>query len=434
MKTRQLGLPICTALVVGNMIGSGVFLLPASLASFGGISIVGWLVSAGGALALAAVFAALARSTARTGGPYVYAREAFGDLGGFLVAWAYWISIWTTNAALAVAFTSYLTAFWPAIGSTPPLAAGIALTAIWGLTAVNVSGVRSAGLVQLVTTVLKLLPLLAIATVGLLWFDHSHFIPFNASGQGALPAVGATVTLTLWAFLGLESGTVPAENVKNPEKTIPRATLLGTLIAATVYVLGTVAVMGIIAPSGLTDSTAPFADAARMIWGSWGGYLIALGAVVSCFGALNGWILLAGQIPFAAARDGLLPAPLARMSRRGTPRTGLLFSSAVTTTLTLMNYTRGLVQAFTFLILLATLATLIPYVLSSLAAVAIALRNRALARAGAMGALVVAALAFLYSMVAIIGAGHEAVYWGFVLLMSGLPIYVAMTWRKSPTG
>jgi APA family basic amino acid/polyamine antiporter len=430
---RQLGLPICTALVVGNMIGSGVFLLPASLGPYGGISIVGWLVSTAGALALASVFAALARSTRRSGGPYVFAQKAFGDLGGFLVAWSYWISIWTTNAALAVAFVSYLTVFWPAFGTTPALAAGTALAVIWGLTAVNAAGVRSAGVVQLVTTVLKLLPLIAIATVGLLWFDRSHFVPFNASGQSTIPAVSATITLTLWAFLGLESGTVPAENVRDPERTIPRATLLGTVIAASVYILGTVAVMGIIAPSTLASSTAPFADAARAVWGPWGGYVLGLGAAVSCFGALNGWILLAGQIPFAAARDGLLPAPLAVLSASGTPRTGLLVSSAVATVLTLMNYTRGLVEAFTFLILLATLATLIPYVLSSLAAAALALRQRAVARAGGLGALTVAGCAFVYAMWAIVGAGREAVYWGFVLLMAGLPVFVAMTWRRSGT-
>jgi APA family basic amino acid/polyamine antiporter len=433
---RQLGVWICTALVVGNMIGSGVFLLPASLGSYGGISIVGWVASTGGALALALVFARLSRMVPRTGGPYVFARQGFGDLGGFLVAWSYWISIWTTNAALAVAFVSYLTVFVPTLATTPMLAAAVALAAIWGLTAVNAAGVRSAGAVQLVTTVIKLVPLIAISTLGLLWFNGANFQPFNASGQPAIPAVSATVTLTLWAFLGLESGTVPAENVVDPERTIPRATVLGTLIASAVYIMGTIAVMGIIAPAQLATSPAPFADAARSIWGSWGGYLLGAGAVVSCFGALNGWILLSSQIPFAAARDGLLPSSLARVSSRGIPLVGLMVSSIVATALTVMNYTRGLVEAFTFLIVLATLATLVPYVFASLAALVISARERAGHRAAAAGTWLLALGAFGYALWAIAGAGRDAVYWGFLLIIGGLPVYAVMMRhrRRGETG
>ncbi|HUF50677.1 MAG TPA: amino acid permease, partial [Longimicrobiales bacterium] len=395
---RKLGLLMCTALVVGNMIGSGVFLLPASLARFGGISIVGWLVSAAGAICLALVFARLGHVLPRTGGPYAYARAGFGDFGGFLVAWAYWISMWTTNAALSVAFVSYMTVFVPSFNDVPVLGGSAALAAIWLLTAVNVIGVRPAGFVTLVTTVLKLLPLVAITIIGLFFFDGTHFRPFNASGGGAFPAISATVTLTLWAFLGLESGTVPAGEVVDPERTIPRATIVGTLIATTVYILGTVAVMGLIEPAQLVSSTAPFADAARLILGPWGAYLVAAGAAISCFGALNGWILLSGQLPLAAARDGVLPAPLARLGPRGTPVFGIVLSSVISSALVALNYTRGLVDAFTFMILLATLATLIPYVFSSMAVLLVRPAGQRDARAvtGA-GIWVVATLAFLYA-------------------------------------
>lgn len=426
-----LGVWVCTALVVGNMIGSGVFLLPSSLAPFGGISIVGWLVSAGGALCLALVFAWLGGALPRLGGPYAYARAGFGDFGGFWVVWAYWISVWTTNAALAVAFVSYSTVFVPALGTSPAAGAIAAVGALWLLTAVNVFGVKEAGRVQFVTTVLKLLPLAAVALFGFFSFKPEHFQPFNPSGQTPFGAIIATVTLTLWAFLGLESGTVPAEDVDDPKRTIPRATMYGTLIAAGVYIVSTVAVMGIIAPAELMDSTAPFADAAARIWGPWGRGLIAVGAAVSCFGALNGWILISGQLPRAAARDGLLPSRLAGLSPRGTPRFGLLFSSCVATVLIAMNYTRGLVSAFTFLILLATLATLMPYIFSTVTSAILELRERA--RAGGtgrgLGRLVVAALAFAYSLIAIAGAGRDAVYWGFLLLVAGLPLYAIMRWR-----
>jgi APA family basic amino acid/polyamine antiporter len=431
-----LGLWMCTALVVGNMIGSGVFLLPASLAPFGGISILGWLVSAGGAVCLALVFARLGALMPRVGGPYAYAREGFGDFAGFWVAWSYWISVWTTNAALAVAFVSYSTVFWPTLGASPALAAGTALVTLWALTLVNTYGVREAGQVQLVTTILKLLPLAAIGAFGFFSFDPEHFRPFNPSGGSPISAVTATVTLTLWAFLGLESGTVPAADVRDASRTIPRATMIGTIIAAAIYIICTVAVMGIIAPADLASSTAPFADAAGSIWGSWGRWIIGAGAAISCFGALNGWILIAGQVPRAAALDGLLPARFERLGPRGTPVFGLIFSSAIATVLIAMNYTRGLVQAFTFLILLATLATLMPYVFASMTGLMIALRERRTSAAPGrtIGRMVLSVLAFGFSLWAIAGAGPRTVYWGFMLLVAGLPVYAAMRWRRAGSG
>ena len=428
-RTRTLGLWMCTALVVGNMIGSGVFLLPASLAPFGGISIVGWLVSTAGALCLALVFARLSAAIPKIGGPYAYAREGFGDFGAFLVAWSYWISIWTTNAALAVAFVSYSTVFAPALGTSVGLGGAASLAVLWALTFANARGVHHGGRIQLVTAVLKILPLAAIGLFGFVSFDASHFTPFNPSGSSPLVAVATTVTLTLWAFLGLESGTIPAGDVKDPARTIPRATLLGTLAAAVIYIVCTVAVMGIIAPADLSASTAPFADAAARLWGSPGFTIIGAGAAISCFGALNGWVLLGGQMPRAAALDGLFPASLARLNEGGTPIAGLLFSAVVSSILILIN-SGGLVTAFTNLILLATLATLVAYVLSSMTAFMLALRDRGLPGAGPQaGRLTIATLAFLFSVCAIIGAGQFTVFWGFVMLVLGIPIYAVMRYR-----
>ena len=431
-----LGLWMCTALVIGNMIGSGVFLLPASLAPFGGISILGWLVSAGGALCLALVFARLSAIMPRVGGPYAYAREGFGDFAGFWVAWSYSISVWTTNAALVVAFVSYSTVFWPTLGTSPALAAATALVTLWALTFVNTYGVREAGQVQLVTTILKLLPLAAIGAFGFFSFEPEHFRPFNPSGASPISALTATVTLTLWAFLGLESGTVPAGDVRDASRTIPRATMLGTMITAAIYIICTVAVMGIIAPAELASSTAPFADAAGSIWGPWGRWIIGAGAAISCFGALNGWILVAGQVPRAAALDGLLPARFQRLGPRGTPVFGLIFSSSIATVLIAMNYTRGLVQTFTFLILLATLATLMPYLFASMTGLMMALRERRTSGASGktIGRMAFSVAAFGFSLWAIAGAGQSTVYWGFMLLVAGLPVYVAMRWRGAGSG
>ncbi|MGH8216931.1 MAG: amino acid permease, partial [Rhodanobacteraceae bacterium] len=306
VSKRKIGLVAATALVLGNMIGSGVFMLPASLAPYGGYSLIGWVISAAGALLLAGVFYRLAKRAPRAGGPYAYCREAFGDCVGFLVAWMYWVSLVGGIAAIAVAFASYLSAFFPAIGAQPLFGALTALAAIWVLTAVNIAGVRSAGTVQVITTILKLSPLLALALFGFAHFDP-HFLAPGPKVSSSMQAVSLCVAATLFAFIGVECATIPAGHVRNPGKTIPRATLLGTLIAALVYIACTTAVMGVLPASVLAKSQAPFADAGRLLWGSWAGWLIAGAAAISCFGAVNGWTLIAGQFPQAVARDGLFP-------------------------------------------------------------------------------------------------------------------------------
>ena len=420
---------MAVALVMGNMIGSGIFLLPASLAAYRGLSLVGWLVSMGGALMLAVVFARLARLDPAAGGPYAYTRRAFGDLPAFLVAWGYWISMWTGLGALAVALIGYLTPFFPRLGQEPASAAIAAVAAVWILVAVNVAGVRTAGWVQVITTGLKLLPLALVGLLGIFHFNSSHFVVEQSGIRALATSVPAVVTLTLWAFLGLESATVPAGSISNPERTIPRATIVGTIIAAAIYIFSTVGVMSLLAPSQLGTSTAPFADAAGALAGQWAASAVAAGAAISCFGALNGWTLLVGQLPLAVARDGLFPAIFARMSRRETPAAGLVIAGVLTTGLVCLNYTRGLVELFTFFILLATLNTLIPYVFSSLAI--FMLRDGSRHTPLSTGTAVAAALGFAFSLWAMAGAGQETVYWGFLLLISGLPVYVFIARRNA---
>ena len=431
-KKRGLGLWMSSALVVGNMIGSGIFLLPAALAAYGGISIIGWLFTATGAMLLALIYSRLSGFIPKTGGPYIYIRMAFGNFAGFIVAWGYWISIFIGNAAIAVGFVGYFAFFWPALASNSFLAGIVALASIWLLTWINTMGVRNAGFVQLVTTILKIVPLAVISTLGLLYFNIDNFTPFNMSGESSFSAITATGALTLWAFLGLESATIPAEDVKDPTRTIPRATVLGTLFSAVIYILGTVAVMGIIPPSALANSTAPFADAANSIWGSWAGYAVAAGAAISSFGALNGWILLSGQIPLAIARDNLFPAKFGRLSKRGTPVFGLVVSSVLVTVIMMMNYTKNLVEQFTFILLLSTLTALLLYAFSTMAELMISIKEREkFSKGRLLKTIVISVLAFLYTMWAIAGAGQEIVYWGFLLIMSGVPVYVWVQWRNA---
>jgi APA family basic amino acid/polyamine antiporter len=291
---------------------------------------------------------------------------------------------------------------------------------LWLLTAVNVLGVRTAGRVQLVTTAIKLLPLAGVGIAGLFYLEPSHFAIAQTGGPAVARGITATATLTLWAFLGLECATIPAGCISNPERTIPRATVTGTLLAGIVYVVSTVGVLGVLSPEVLGQTTAPFAEAARALGGNRAALAVALGAAISCFGALNGWILIVGQLPMAVAEDGLFPRVFSGLSARGTPVTGMVIAGVLSTALIAMNYSRRLVDLFTFIILLATLSTLVPYAFCALAGFVIRPAGPALSRSAAA----IGALAFGYALWAIGGAGAEVVYWGLLLLMAGLPVYV----------
>ena len=440
---REMGLWTATAMVIGNMVGSGVFLLPAALAGvaivYGSSALLAWVVTGAGAMLLAAVFATLGRAYPRTGGPYVYARRAFGDFVGFQTAWGYWIAAWVGNAAIATAFVGYLTVLWPSLANSPLAMAFVAVGAVWLLTMVNVLGVREGGWVQLATTVLKFVPLAVIAVIGIFYLQAGHFTPFIPGGMNAgragltlLEGITAAVGLTLWAFIGLESATVPAEEVKDAERTIPRATILGTGATTLIYILATVAVMGIVPLAALQNSNAPFADAARLIFGGSWGTVVGLVGAVSAFGALNGWILLTARVSLAAANDGLFPGPFARVhGRRGTPVYGLIAAAVLVTGLTFMNYTKSLVDQFSFIILLATLTTVVPYAFAAAAEIALFVKEPARFTGRKMlRDSVIAILGFGYAIWAMYATGTESIAKGFMLLMLGIPVYLYMRWRR----
>jgi APA family basic amino acid/polyamine antiporter len=411
---------------MGNMIGSGVFLLPASLAPYGGLSLIGWVVSTAGSVLLALVFARLARFNPASGGPYAYTRQAYGDLAGFLVAWGYWISTWCTNSALAVAFVGYLDPFIPSIVRSPPQAGALAILVLWTLTGINALGIRGAGRIQLATTALKILPLLAIGLAGMAMLEPSHFA-VTGTANSIASGVMATTTLTLWAFLGLECATIPAGSTAEAERTIPRATVIGTLLTAAIYLVSTVGVMSLVDPSALGKSAAPYADAARVLAGDRAAAIIAIGAAISCFGALNGWILIVGQVPMAVAQDGLFPRAFGRLSTRGTPTRGMVIAAILSSALIAMNYSRSLVELYTFIILLATLSTLVPYTFCSLAGFILHRRDSRLP--WSTGAAAIAMAAFAYALFSMAGSGADVVFYGFLLLMAGLPFYVATAGR-----
>ncbi|HEY8929901.1 MAG TPA: amino acid permease [Mucilaginibacter sp.] len=430
--SKKIGIWTSASLVVGSMIGAGVFLVPSAMASYGSVSLFGWIFSAIGAFFLARVFSGLsARIPKSVGGPYAYTHYGFGDFAGFMVAWGYYISVITANAAITISFVSAMSTFFPVLRTSAPAAVITGLGAIWFLAWVNMRGVPSSGKVQLVTTILKLLPLVVISVGGLFFVRLANFHPFNSSGGSVYDAINATATITMFSFVGIECATIPADSVENPQKTIARATMLGLFICTVVYLLGSVSIMGIIPAAQLKTSVTPYADAAAIIFGNNARYWASGGAAIAAFGALNGWTLIQGKLPYAIAKDKLFPGIFGRQNKAGAPYVGIIISSTFVSLFMMMNYTKGLVEQFKFLILLSTLNTLVPYLFCAAAYIIVRLRTKHINGSGWVAGVLVGVLAFAYSIWAVAGSGQNTVYWGFLLLMAGIPFYVWLAYKKT---
>ena len=427
---KSLGMAACTAIVVGNMVGSGFYLSPAAVAPYGNLAILIWLIMGGGAICLGLTFAKLARLVPATGGPYAYTRLAYGDFPGFLIAWGYWISIWASLPVIAVAFAGVVVDLFPAIRSRGVVVL-ITLAAIWAVVLINLRGVSTAGVFAQITTYAKLVPFGAIALLGIFFIDPSHFSEFNPSGVPLLQASAALAPLTMFAYLGLESATVPAGDVRDPERTIPRSTVLGIAIAAALYILGTVVVMGLVPRQQLVNSVAPFSDAARILWGRPGEIAISIAVVLSSIGALNGWTLLMGQVPMAAAQDRLFPQIFGAKSVRGVPATGIVVSALLATALVLVQaFGSGGFSAFYSLVVgLSTMAAVVPYAFCALAPTLVGARVSGGSQVPRVT--FVEIVAFVFSMFTLYGCGAEPVLYGLVLLLLGIPVFV---WQRRRTG
>ena len=431
MSDKKIGFWSSTSLVAGNMIGSGVFLLPASLAAYGSISLLGWLFSSLGALLLAKVFGNLGRIAPNTiGGPYAYTRLGLGELPGFLVAWGYWISIWCTNAAIAVALVGYLEVFFPVLGENKFAAIATGLGVIWFFTWINTLGIKESGKIQLLTTIIKIMPILFIIIIGAFFFDINNLPSFNLTAESDFSAFSSVATLTLFAFLGIESATIPAGNIENPEKTIPRATMIGTLIVTMLYIFGTIVLFGILPLEVLQKSPAPFAEAAKIIGGDYGGYFVAVGVIVSGLGVLNGWILITGQISMSTAKDNLFPSFFERENKKGAPVLGFIIGGVLSSAVMLMSFSEGLVDQFEFIVQLTVFVALVPYLFSA-AAYALIIIEKKIHPKNWVKTFVLATFGFGYSLWAIYGSGSDTVYYGFLLLLLGIPVYIYMKWIKA---
>lgn len=429
-QEKELGFWMSTALVVGNVIGMGIFLLPASLAPYGYNALLGWLVTVAGMAVIARVFARLAREFPNADGPYAYIRDNVGDFPAFLAIWCYWVSLWVTNATLAVGVVGYLGAVVPPLASVSP--AVVALVLIWVFVGVCLLGARTGGGVQVVTTVLKLLPMFVVMALGawVLLDDPGAYTRHAPTTPITLKDLMAASTVGLFAMLGIECATVPAGRVKDPEKTIPRATLAGTFVTAAVYLAVSAVTLMLLPQAELAKSTAPFVDVLSRYTGAGSGQWLAAFVVISGLGALNGWTLLVGELTASMARHGVMPGALGRMNSRGAPATALIVTAVLASLMVGMNYSKSLVEGFTFLTLVVTAATLPLYFFC---AIALAAYWRRGGRSPSRDALALGVIGTLYSVFAFVGIGKEPFLWSLVLAAAGLPLYLWMRLRgRSP--
>ena len=416
------------SIAVGCAIGSGVFMMPTLLAPYGMLGLAGWLTAGAGSLLVVLSLSRLARRIPKLGGPYAYVRAGLGDFAGFLIAWTYWIACIAAVAGIAIAFVGYLGFFFPFITESSVISLLVALMLVWFLVALNMRSINGSGTFQVATTLLKILPLLVMIIMGFIHMEPEIMPPLNPTELHPIALLATVTTLVMWSFTGIETAAVPADNMAEPDKLIPRILLGSVLTILVIYFLVSVTIAMVVPADELLVSTAPFSLAASKMMGPIGGAFITIGALVSTLGSLNANTLTAGNIPLAAAKDHLFPVRFATVSQAGTPTFSLMVAGCFVTALLLFNYTKGLVEAFTFMAMLSTLSTLMAYAFSAVAEFYFLKsdgpspeRNRAVGLSIA---------AFLYSFFAIWGAGAEVVFYSFMLIMVGMPFYALVREQK----
>src|SRR5215831_4195746 len=428
------GLPVAVALIMGSIIGVGIFNLPTSLAGIGPITLVSMALTTVGAIALALMFAALSRRLPADGGPYAYSRAAFGNVVGFFNAWSYWITAWAGNAGIAVGWVLYVEVFINK-GQNKLITVLLVLVGLWIPAVINLSCVKNMGSVQMVTTVLKFVALVFMSVVGLFYINTANFTPWNISGDSAIGAIGAGMAIALFSYLGVEVASVAAGKVRDPDKNVPKSTVLGTLACVVVYMLSLIAVFGIVPSETLQKSNAPFSTAINaMFGGTWAGYIMAVVVIISGFGALNGWTMICAEMPLAAAKDGLFPQRFQSISKRGVPAYGIIASTVLASIAMAINYIgSGGAQVFTTLVLMTGITSAIPYGFSALAQIKWRIVDRRTMHGQRFARdTAIAAVALIFSILFIWYSRNTGAsgfqYWApFVLagvaLLLGIPVY-----------
>jgi APA family basic amino acid/polyamine antiporter len=425
---RSLGFWRCWGLVIGGAIGSAVFIMPAVLAPYGHLGTISLAAATAGALSVALTLGFMARRVTNSGGPYAFSRAAFGDLPGFLTAWAFWISCWVAVPSVALGFAAYLGGLFPAL-ATPRASGATALVAVWITVAINCAGVRESGIVSLATSILKLLPIIAISLLGVALLPLEW--PAAPATEGAPVMIMASAyALAFWNFVGIEAGAVAGENVVNPARTIPRALIAGTATVGAIYLLINIVSLNAIPAGTLAASSTPLADVGRQLLGHAGGLLITFGALVSTAGCLNVSVLETGQIAAAASRDGLFPTAFARLSANGSPVWSYMLVGTLASAMLIFSLNDTLVGAWTFIALMATLTIVVPYAATALASLAFQRREGRMA-AGETSAAVVCLITCAWIAAS---SGWVVVGWAVVLMLAGLPVYALMRRKINPAG
>ena len=418
--SRQLGFWMSWSVVVGTMIGSGIFMLPASLAPFGPNAIAGWIVSGLGAVALAYSIGRLARCSERDG-IQSYIEQAFGPLVAFLATFAYWISSWAALAAVSLAGAAAIGRLSPTLSS----ATSVALMAVGILSffqATNMLGARSTGRLAVFAALLKILPLAAVLIV----FFQVQFGGGTTAALAPMPLtldnIAAASAITLFAMLGFENAAAPVDKVKDPRRTIPRALVGGTVFVALLYLLVSTAILLLLPVEVASDSNSPFADAIGRGWGEAGVFLAAVGIAISAAGYVNANVLVTGELGYSMALRREMPRFLARTIGDNTPLNAQLLGTGLAGALILANMSKGTADLFTFVALLTASATLWLYLAAALAALKQKPRGLGLIA-------VIAGLAF--TLFAFYGSGLEANMWSLALLGLGALLYAVMRWRAA---
>jgi APA family basic amino acid/polyamine antiporter len=421
---QRIGFWPLTSLVVGNLLGSGVFLLPATLAQYGSVSILAWSITACGAILLSLIFAELGHKIPKSGGPYAFVTQAFGTDVGFIIAWGYWILSWISNAALLAGIAGYITLICGNL-STPAVLA-IEAGILFMVTAFNMLGIKTAGKGELLITVLKIVPLIVIPLFGIVAIDLNNFPPFNLTENSFYSTLNATAFITLWGFLGLETGTVPGGQVINARKTVPMATIVGTLTAALIYVLGTVVTFGVIPNEELVKSSAPYATAAALIFGGSWGIPVAIMAIITCVGSLNGWTIVVGRIAQSAAGDGLFPEIFSRTNRDGTPHWAIMISSALTLPFVIVSAASDLIEQFNVIIDISVTFILFVY----LACILAFFKLFHTSRSWNTYRLSIGLLSLAFVIWALSATKPEMLVYSIMMAATGLPVWLYMISRR----
>jgi APA family basic amino acid/polyamine antiporter len=427
---RDLTLFGTVALVAGNMLGTSLYTLPASVAAVAGpIGIVSWIITAAGFLLLALLYSELGPRYPRTGGPYVFAREAFGEFAGFQTVWMYWLSAVVGNAAIVTGAIGYAVAFSPRLASSHLLQFLLAQGVVWLLCAINILGVKQSARVQKSILLINIIPLVLLS-LALFKLNPANFHPFHPKGTWTPVAAGSA--LMVWAYAGIESATVPAEEMQTPQRTIRLGTLLGYGLATMIFLLSAVAVIGALPNDVIASSARPLELAVRETLGTWPAIAVSVAAIGASIGVLNGWILMAGRIPFSAAQDGLFFSTFARVHPRfGTPYVALIGGCVITSAMLTLYFIPGstLLGVFNFTVLLANLGTLFPYLYNSAAALMLARRDRErFTMKEQRKTSLLALVCFLCLVWTTWGVGAQIVFWGFLILLLGTPLYI---WFKT---